>query len=596
MYTLQLMCKSAKIVGRMNSVEDAETLVDVYRTALTTEIMDAKQSEYYTDYSIYGMSDATKEDKEQNIQPNPLDTRDADAVAQSEMWFYEEIPKGTENYFKFRMRPTDDQKQVVTGGDMLYNRLIADDCETSASFIIGEHKSFMGIRAYMVHNALWDDTVLDHTAFFERAIPNIVVQTLTGWTKTSSTGQNAPWSSKFIPQYAGENPLFSSYDEAYDTVKALANILRQYHLHAELCIGSASAAAIGEEEKPLGHCFAMLKATHVQEQHIPMDFILEGTNWIAQKSIMGIHGSVNDKIYGQITEIATIMMEATKLALGADIDKDHGKALSMVKERCATAFWRSIYAKGSALMTYKDPTDGCFVYGVRAFDVIRSNDNIKAITLDYSLVCMKLLEQGITIHPGRLRHVIHSVGEAEAVPQWSKLQWLQVLQEFLTCKVYGDDYDNNVNIPDDDDNIRFVFTHQQFNNVNANDYATACTNIRKTVLGSEFAAITNSYKQKHEAWKIDTARKFSQIMTSADSTALAAILPNFQAAEESLASLSTFVTVVKTYVCMQSIVTVCMVKCKDIETLHEKLMGWISVLAQAFQQRKDFEQTMAIKK
>jgi hypothetical protein len=40
---------------------------------------------------------------------------------------------------------------------------------------------------------------------------------------------------------------------------------------------------------------------------------------------------------------------------------------------------------------------------------------------------------------------------------------------------------------------------------------------------------------------------------------------------------------------MQSVVTVCRVKTIDIETIHEKLMGWVSVVVQARDQRLAFD-------
>jgi hypothetical protein len=47
---------------------------------------------------------------------------------------------------------------------------------------------------------------------------------------------------------------------------------------------------------------------------------------------------------------------------------------------------------------------------------------------------------------------------------------------------------------------------------------------------------------------------------------------------------------------MQSVVTICVVKLIDIQTLHEKMMGWISVLAQAYQMRIEFEMMMSHEK
>jgi hypothetical protein len=203
----------------MNAAADAETLIDVYRTALTSEIMDAKQSEYYSDYSIFGMADGTETEMKANTQPDPskiTSPLDVIGVANSEMWFYEEVNAGSPNkrIIKFRMRTTDDQKQVVTAGPLLYNRLISDDCETSASFIIGIHKSFMGIRAYMVQQGVWNDTVLDHDGFITKDISEEIVTKLTGCSENGIYTLKVPHAK--VSNEEEEKPprsTFSSYKE-----------------------------------------------------------------------------------------------------------------------------------------------------------------------------------------------------------------------------------------------------------------------------------------------------------------------------------------------------------------------------------------------
>jgi hypothetical protein len=57
---LQIMCVEGKDVGYMTGTDDKGIMLDVYRAALTSVIMDAKQSEYYTDYAVYSTNDATQ--------------------------------------------------------------------------------------------------------------------------------------------------------------------------------------------------------------------------------------------------------------------------------------------------------------------------------------------------------------------------------------------------------------------------------------------------------------------------------------------------------------------------------------------------------
>jgi hypothetical protein len=66
-----------------------------------------------------------------------------------------------------------------------------------------------------------------------------------------------------------------------------------------------------------------------------------------------------------------------------------------VKERSATAFWRSIYAKGNCLLSYS--TDTNFIYGVRAFELINSCSRIKPLPLKYTLASQTLKTKGISM-------------------------------------------------------------------------------------------------------------------------------------------------------------------------------------------------------
>jgi hypothetical protein len=108
---LQIMGVSGTAVGHMTGEDCAQTLLDVYRTALTSEIMDAKQSEYYSDYGLYGVANATLEDAKKNLQPSPLLAYDVEALKAGEVWFYKELE--SKDFIRYMLRPCDDQKQVV---------------------------------------------------------------------------------------------------------------------------------------------------------------------------------------------------------------------------------------------------------------------------------------------------------------------------------------------------------------------------------------------------------------------------------------------------------------------------------------------------
>ena len=68
---LQILGIDAKTASVVIDSADNTPLLDIYRTALTSEIMDSKQSEYYSDYAIYGVDIVQPEDMAHNRQPDP---------------------------------------------------------------------------------------------------------------------------------------------------------------------------------------------------------------------------------------------------------------------------------------------------------------------------------------------------------------------------------------------------------------------------------------------------------------------------------------------------------------------------------------------
>jgi hypothetical protein len=532
-----------------------------------------------------------------NVQPDPNNPEDEYAILAAESWFYDKVQ---EHIIRFALRPTDDQKQVVTGGEKLYNRLIADDCETSASFIVGVHKTFMAIRAYLVHKKVWNDVIFGD--FKITKITDEIVIKLTGF----SVEKN--------------NNVFTDLEQARETVFALANILRQYHLTVELSVGSASTAAFGKPSKPSGHCFAMLDATHVKNQHDPRCFILEGTNWITQKAQMGIHGLVDPKIYEQITRIATLMVAATQVIKidGKNMfktgknapNKDHGKALALVQERCNTAFWRAIYAKGNSLMSFIHG-DKC-TYGVKAADVINRVKNVKPLPVTYSQASSTLHQQGISMENTKIERLVQEVSIAEAVPPWQKQQWDKILDTYVKCKVVEEELCEDIN------HYRFAFTHQVFthpqfslciacivsliimsqvfDHVDEECYKKCCIEIKKRIENSNFASVNDFYKSIHDEWlektKSNPERKTWPIGLKNLLVETESEYPNFDKALGFLNKLGSYVKIIKTYMCMQSVIIICSVHKDNISTLDVKMTAWVSVLAAAFQQRLKLDQAI----
>lgn len=142
-----------------------------------------------------------------------------------------------------------DQRQVCTG-EGLRSGVIADDCESSASFLKSENKTLMAIRALLMQKV--PDFLM---AKKDLEVPEELVNVLTnhpimfqGW----------------------------SYSQRRSLVLAVANILRQFEFEVDLCIGTANAAAVGAAAQLSGHCYARSRALHLPTQ-LPMMQVLEGT-------------------------------------------------------------------------------------------------------------------------------------------------------------------------------------------------------------------------------------------------------------------------------------------------------------------------------
>jgi hypothetical protein len=370
-------------------------------------------------------------------------------------------------------------------------------------------------------------------------------------------------------------------------------------LRVELCIGSASAAALGAAEKPSGHCFAMLVSKLLGVEGAKTEsYILEGTNWIAQKRVMGIHGGdMDDLVHMKLIHIATCAMELTKELSGTfhvldGLEKDHGRALAIVKEKSASAFWRAIYTKGNSLMASNE--FGNYIYGVRAYDVIGGSKRVKSMPLTYSLATLTLRENGIMMDADKIQQAVRDIGTAESVPAWKKGQWDKLINSFLPCEVVeGAGSGAKSNQPEQLNPIRIAFTHQIYEQFSQATYRQACQDIRQRLQGTDFSQLQKIYKTTHDDWvkkyqPIVDAKGFPKYLKKRFN----GINVNFETSEERLQGINMLLQVERTYICMQSIVVVCTVDACCVDTLHTKLMGWVSALSSAFEQRSGFAKAL----
>jgi hypothetical protein len=181
---------------------------------------------------------------------------------------------------------------------------------------------------------------------------------------------------------------------------------------------------------------------------------------------------------------------------------------------------------------------------------------------------------------------VREISEAEAVPPWSQTQWNTITNKFMKCQVHGDTRkkDHAAEV------VRFVFTHQMFDSFDPAEYSQAGELITKRVATSDFQSLTDAYATIHQEWKDKMLVKLKVLEnTSMQMIFDAMYVPNFGNAVKFVQNLGHFITVVKTYTCMQSLVVVCEIQKSHVAPVNNQLMAYVDILSKAFKSRKEFE-------
>jgi hypothetical protein len=276
-----------------------DILLTVFASMLSAELMDSKQSEYYSDYCIYGVEPCTEFDYRTNRQPMVFpDTNGAPISVDkqsdaSDRWFYDVID---DKYVRFKMRLTEDQRQICAG-EKLQNRMIADDCESSAQFIMLVWKLFMEILAVMRKLNIVTDT-LDDAA----------------WEETCAPKNHAKW----VQLIHALGITAEEYIKYFDlgtiilVLQVIGNIFRHFEVDVVLCVGTANASGVGQAKNLCGHCYAMMKARDLRKAEInKIQIILEGTNWVTVMRGNPTDAKIQDMAI--INKIAGMFVECTKI-------------------------------------------------------------------------------------------------------------------------------------------------------------------------------------------------------------------------------------------------------------------------------------------
>jgi hypothetical protein len=212
--------------------EDAQ-LDQIYRTALTMQMMDPSQTDYYTDYCIVGVSSCSAEELLQQAQPtDPAD------VKKQQLWLYVNLAPHTTReiqprFAKLILQPTEDQKQILTGPEELYNKTIQDDCETSATESVAVQQELMKMENHMVYHNWW--TGVGEQATMAGNIDDLILT--------------------FVRKNCKDNRL----DEKGNirAVMTLVKTFMKYDMSVDLCVGSATAAQEGEAGEPGQYCIPL---------------------------------------------------------------------------------------------------------------------------------------------------------------------------------------------------------------------------------------------------------------------------------------------------------------------------------------------------
>jgi hypothetical protein len=340
------------------------------------------QAAYYSDYCLYGVEKASKEDYDSNRQPGENDV----GVDGGEKWFYRNYYKGKGGggqrefvcHVRYRLRVTEDQRQICTAKGLRYG-IINDDCETGASAQLAEKKTGDCIKIDMIDKGVIDDGsvvresgAVEATTMQER-FENLLGKLLGHVTK--KTGDNirrSPTQTTVVETTARESDAGgeddyddSGLDQIIRAVEqatggftrdhvylymAVANILRQFDFAMDLCIGTANAAAVGAAAQLSGHCFAICAGHHhTTGDTIPMivevrqcvagwrarsrstdafgTTRIQGTRWVMQERCLPKAKRLLTDVTGNmLNEISSVLMEMTKLG-SMDVLLDAGVGL-----------------------------------------------------------------------------------------------------------------------------------------------------------------------------------------------------------------------------------------------------------------------------
>jgi hypothetical protein len=578
-----------KTFYKKRSIDHTSELVSVFKAILTAELIDPKQSEYYSDYNIYGIQEISEIEFRLATQPiakyhNP--------ELMGQTWFYEKYTTdsgSTYIYLRYILIQTEDQRQVCTA-DGLQSQMIGDDCETSAAFFLGIGKK-------------WDRIHFDMKI---RGIYKLIKTYRDAEASATSPGEfreSVPQNHADLMEYSNRtmtHDAFSGLDEIekLNIFLSVANILEMIHRKVSLVVGSASAASSGGAKQMSGHCYAMLETRH-RDSDVLSRHVIEGTSWVVQKE-RGEETSapISKSEYASINVISNLLDIASKPYIkGGDgehmhLSKDIGKCAMQTGRFDQNDFYLHVFMFGDSYV-FQKTYDHKMTFGAEISTLV-NNDQVKLISNCYKLLEEEIKRRGKNVKEGAIREAVRAIAADESVPAWPRTRWDMITNHFLKCKDLEVDISSDVPPSVQPDTIlepkelvsgkspekrhSFAFTHQYYKSMEETTVQAHTKALRALFAGSKSLQSTQLLLDMCTMKPIGMKKEYFQEHIEQSS-----FTPELT--DHFLEGISDYLKHEKSFTSMSSYITICSVRPSDIEALRLKLDAWITPIVSAWNKR-----------
>lgn len=502
---------------------------------------------------------------------------------------------------------------MCTGRGLRYG-VINDDCETSASFAMAENKTAACLRAHMMRHGFIDDGDAGPHAQSRDERFESLLQDLLAFVATKTGREDIQDKVGVIAGALGLGGAGGVTREGVELFMAAANILRQFDLRMELCIGTANAAAVGAAAQLSGHCYGMCIAYHHLSRQL-LAMIVEGTRWVLQvipgarsvppppANTAGAGGSIpsarpaprarthpnhpgaqeqcrpegerlmTDGQGNMLNALSSLLMEMTKLP-GLAPYRDAGCGLMRVMRQAGVpeTFYKSIYVVGDGVVVQRRGGGSSHVVvGAPVDRVLRmraggpDDSGTGEIKVKYALVCREIEARcRRRVRPAAIGEAVVRMARETTVPAWSREHWARVIgKDGDDTMVYEADDTSEALSPEG--MVRFAFTHQLY---------APLTGEQRHRFKKE---ILRAVQEGHEGISRQHLVRIYGEGTGVGPT----IDDGVRRAHAALATLPGKVVVERVFTAGGIVVAVCLIRPSDIATAHAACMNWAKVIIDA---------------